>query len=210
MTENRPLIKICGITRQTDADVCVEAGVDMIGFIFHEPSPRNIQPGAAAAIKTGNAKRVGLFVRQSQQEVLKIMDRAGLDMAQLCGDQDRAFCRAVGADRVLRVFWPERHKMRAALEDELSDYDKSMAYALLDAGMSGGGHGRAQDFGFLKGLDCPAPWMLAGGLGVDNLPQAMAQCSPAGFDLNSGLESAPGIKDHDLVRRAVAIIRGQD
>lgn len=210
MTENRPLIKICGITRQADADVCVEAGVDMIGFIFHEPSPRNIQPGAAAAIETGGAKRVGLFVNQSQDQVLKIMDRAKLDLAQLCGDQDRAFCRAVGASRVLRVFWPERHRMRAALEDELSAFEASMAYALLDAGMSGGGHGRAQDFGFLEGLDCPAPWMLAGGLGVDNLPRAMAQCSPAGYDLNSGLESAPGIKDHDLVRRAVTLIRGQE
>ncbi|BBD09741.1 phosphoribosylanthranilate isomerase [Desulfovibrio ferrophilus] len=207
MTDSRQLIKICGMTRQQDATACVDAGVDMTGFIFHESSPRNIQPGAAAAIDTGSALRVGVFVRQSQQQVLEIMDRAKLDLAQLCGDQDRAFCRAVGATRVIRVFWPERHKMRAALEDEMSDYDGCMAYALLDAGMSGGGHGRAQDFGLLRGLDAPVPWMLAGGLSVDNLPEAMAQCQPQGFDLNSGLESAPGLKDAELVRRAVALIR---
>ncbi|MBU1003909.1 MAG: phosphoribosylanthranilate isomerase [Proteobacteria bacterium] len=207
MTDKRQLIKICGITRQQDADVCLAAGVDMTGFIFHESSPRNIQPGAAAAIETGTALRVGVFVRQEQQQVLEIMRRAKLDLAQLCGDQDRAFCRAVGAARVIRVFWPERYKMRAALEDELSDYEQSMSYVLLDAGLSGGGHGRTQDFGLLTGLDSPVPWLLAGGLGVDNLARAMGQCTPSGFDLNSGLESAPGVKDAELVRRAVALIR---
>lgn len=207
MTDNRQLIKICGITRQQDADACAAAGVDMAGFIFHESSPRNVQPGAVAAIDTGQALRVGVFVRQNQQEVLDVMRRARLDLAQLCGDQDRAFCRAVGAARVIRVFWPERFKMRAALEDELSEYDGCMAYALLDAGLSGGGHGRTQDFGLLRGLDSPRPWLLAGGLGVDNLARAMGQCTPSGFDLNSGLESAPGLKDADLVRRAVALIR---
>lgn len=207
MTDATPLIKICGITSQQDADACVQAGVDMIGFIFHEGSPRNMQPSAVAKIDTGDVRRVGVFVRQSQDEVMDIMRRARLDIAQLAGDQDRSFCRAVGADRVMRVFWPERHKLRAALEDELGLYDGFIARALLDAGVSGGGHGRAQDFAFLRGLQCPIPWVLAGGLSPDNLPRAIEQCSCDAFDLNSGLESSPGVKDHDRIRKAVQIIR---
>lgn len=207
MTRKAPLIKICGITRQEDADACTREGVDMLGFIFHEGSPRTVQPVAAAAIATGEALRVGVFVRQSQDEVLDIMRRARLDIAQLAGDQDRSFCRAVGSERVMRVFWPERHHTRAALEDELGRYEGFIARALLDAGVSGGGHGRTQDFGFLRGLAGPMPWMLAGGLSPDNLPRAIEQCACDGFDLNSGLESAPGIKDHARIRAAVAAIR---
>lgn len=209
MTDVSPLIKICGITNRKDADACVAAGADFVGFIFHDPSPRNMQPSAVADIATGRARRVGVFVRQSQAEVLEIMRRARLDLAQLGGDQDRSFCRAVGPERVLRVFWPERHRTRAGLADELGMFEGFAAYALLDAGVSGGGHGRAQDFGFLRGLEAPMPWLLAGGLSPDNLPEAMAQCAPAGFDLNSGLESAPGVKDAGLVRRAVDLIRAR-
>lgn len=203
-----PRIKICGTTRQEDASALARVGVDMAGFIFHPKSPRNVEPAVAARLDTGQALRVGVFVNQGQQEVLDVMDRARLDLAQLTGDQDRAFCRAVGPERVIRVFWPERYSSRAALEDDLSLFAGVMRFALLDAGTSGGGHGRTQDFSFLEGLDCPVPWLLAGGLSPATLPAAMAACSPAGYDLNSGLESAPGIKDHALLHEAVGLIRG--
>lgn len=208
MTVKPPLIKVCGITRQQDADACAHVGVDMLGFIFHPASPRHVEPAVAQSIATGNALRVGLFVNQSQAEVLAVMDRARLDLAQLCGDNDPAFCRAIGPNRVMRVFWPERYTSRSALEDDLMRMAPFMAYALLDAGTSGGGHGRPQNPGFLHGLECPVPWLLAGGLSPETLAPAMAQCAPDGFDLNSGLESAPGIKDHERIHRAVAIIRG--
>jgi phosphoribosylanthranilate isomerase len=203
----RPLIKVCGITRQQDADACLEAGVDMLGFIFHPQSPRRVTPEQAAGLRTPGALRVGVFVNQTQAEVLRVMDRARLDLAQLCGDNDPAFCRAVGPGRVMRVFWPERHSARAALEDDLHSLAPVMAYALLDAGTATGGHGRAQDAERLHGLDCPVPWLLAGGLGPETLPRALAACAPAGYDLNSGLESAPGVKDHRRIRAAVALIR---
>ncbi len=208
MNTRTPIIKVCGITRQQDADACARMGVDLVGFIFHPASPRAMTPARAAGIETGSARRVGLFVDQGQQEVLEIMDQANLDLAQLHGDQDPAFCRAVGPTRVMRAFWPERHGSRAALEDELSLFAPVVSLALLDAGTSGGGHGRSQDFEFLAGLESPVPWLLAGGLSPEILPRAMAACAPAGYDLNSGLESAPGVKDHEKLARAVALIRG--
>lgn len=201
------LVKVCGITRQEDADACLDAGVDMLGFIFHTQSPRCVTPARAAALHTPGALRVGVFVNQTQAEVLDVMAQARLDLAQLCGDNDPAFCRAVGPGRVLRVFWPERYPARAALEDDLHRLAPAMAYALLDAGTSGGGHGRAQDAERLAGLESPVPWLLAGGLSPETLPRAMAACTPAGYDLNSGLESTPGVKDHARIRAALALIR---
>lgn len=210
MNTTRPMVKVCGITRQEDADACVDAGVDMLGFIFHPASPRNIRLEDAAAIDTGSAKRVGVFVNQGQDEVLSIMKHAKLDYAQLCGDQDRSFCRAVGPQQVIRVFWPERFKALPALLDEVARYDGFISYALLDAGLSGGGHGRVQDFELLSRFNPPMQWLLAGGLSPSTLPQAMEKCTPNGYDLNSGLESKPGVKDHTLVREAIGLVRTRE
>ena len=82
-----------------------------------------------------------------------------------------------------------------------------MRFALLDAGTSGGGHGVSLDFTSLASLDPPAPWWLAGGLGPDNLREALSSCSPFGVDLNSGVESSPGVKDKDKLTRAMEVIR---
>lgn len=207
MSGRRFLVKVCGMTRQEDIDCCLRADVDFLGFIFHPKSPRNIAPARAATLRTADARRVGVFVDQSADEVRDIMRRADLDYAQLSGAQDEAFCRAVGARRVIRVFRPEAHESRALLEAELLRYADVMSMALLDAGASGGGHGRTLDFSALAGLSCPVPWFLAGGLSPETLPQALAALTPNGFDLNSGLESAPGRKDGALVRAALKIIR---
>ncbi len=201
------LIKVCGLTRQEDAKACMELGVDLTGFIFHPPSPRNVDPAHAAGIETGRAVRVGVFVRQDLEETASIMQKAGLDLAQLTGDQDPEFCKALGPERVMRVFWPERYPDRASLEKDLARFEGAARYVLLDAGTSGGGHGRSLNFSGLKGLNSPAPWFLAGGLGPDNLAKAMAGCNPNGVDLNSGVESAPGIKDAKKLAQAMDIIR---
>jgi phosphoribosylanthranilate isomerase len=77
---------------------------------------------------------------------------------------------------------------------------------LLDAGMKSGGHGTSLDFTNLIGLNPPRPWLLAGGLGPANIAQARG-CNPDGFDLNSGVESDPGIKDPEKIKQAMHLIR---
>ncbi|MDY7000420.1 MAG: phosphoribosylanthranilate isomerase [Thermodesulfobacteriota bacterium] len=202
------LIKVCGLTRQEDADACVKLGVDLTGFIFHSPSPRNVEPGHAAKIETGQALRVGVFVRQDLEETASIMREARLDLAQVHNpDRDPEFCKALGPEKVMRVFWPERYPDRASLEKDLARFEGVARYILLDAGTSGGGHGRSLNFSDLNGLLCPTPWLLAGGLGPHNLERAVAECAPFGVDLNSGVESAPGIKDAKKMARAVEIIK---
>lgn len=214
-----PLVKVCGLTRQRDVDACVDAGVDLCGFIFHPASPRAVTVAMAAEMHSRGMVRVGVFVRQSADEVLAAMDAARLDLAQLHGGQDAAFCRRVGPERVIRAAWPQRHADvagridRDALETELAGLAPHVRCFLLDAGDSGGGHGVAMDWAALRGLAPGAPWLLAGGLTPDNVARAVVECgsdggSMIGVDLNSGVESAPGRKDARLVAAALAALRG--
>ncbi len=198
------LVKICGLTRQADVDKCLELKADLAGFVFHEGSPRNISPKTAADIDTGPLMRVGVFVRQNPAEVRAIMRQADLHLAQLHGDQNEEFCDQIGKKKVMRVFWPARYATREALEAEIARFDDYTRFVLLDAGQSGGGHGESLDFTLLKGLACRKTWFLAGGLGPENICQALGTCAPCGVDLNSGVESAPGIKDHERLIQTFA------
>ncbi|EHJ48292.1 Phosphoribosylanthranilate isomerase [Solidesulfovibrio carbinoliphilus subsp. oakridgensis] len=203
-----PLVKICGMTRPEDVLGCAEAGADLLGFIFAAKSPRRLTPGQAAALPRTSARRVGVFVEQTLGEVLAIMDEADLDLAQLHGGQDPDFCRAVGPDRVIRAFWPAKHPDTASLAAAMAAFAGTIRYALLDAGTSGGGHGVPLDFAPLAGLDPPMPWLLAGGLGPHNVAEALRVASPHGLDLNSGVESSPGLKDLEKVRRSLWTVKG--
>jgi phosphoribosylanthranilate isomerase len=202
-----PLVKVCGLTLPEQAAALDEMGLDLLGFIFAAKSPRLVTPEQAAAMPFSRARRVGVFVEQSAEEVRRIMDLARLDLAQLHGGQDQEFCRKVGPQRVIRAFWPQRFADRGELEAELAQYADSCAYFLLDSGTSGGGHGRGLDFAGLAGLNSPRPWLLAGGLGPDNLAEATCLATPDGFDLNSGVESSPGVKDLEKIKMSLQLIK---
>ncbi|MGE4556322.1 MAG: phosphoribosylanthranilate isomerase [Desulfovibrionaceae bacterium] len=203
------LVKVCGLTRRQDVDACLQLGVDLLGFIFHPSSPRNVDPAFPASIRDPGALKVGVFVKQSVDQVLRIMDQAGLDLAQLHGGQDLDFCRTVGPDRVIKVLWPERCADPEELQKEADRFGSVCSRLLLDAGLSGGGHGRPLDALRIGQMTPKTPWMLAGGLGPDNVAQAVAQLNPSAVDLNSGVESAPGAKDIDKLRAALEALRAR-
>ena len=203
-------MKVCGLTRAEDALICAELGVDWLGFIFHPGSPRAVEPRLAAGFETGAAKRVGVFVDQDAAEVRRLMAEARLDLAQLHGSQGREFCQAVGPERVIKVFWPQRHADLDDLNREMAGFGEAAAFFLLDAGTGGGGHGRPLEAGLLTGLSPPRPWLLAGGLESASV-RALAKRPPAGlagFDFNSRVEIAPGLKDRRLVAAAVEAVKG--
>jgi len=208
----RYCLKVCGLTRAEDALMCAELGVDWLGFIFHPASPRNVEAGPVAAFETGAAKRVGVFVDQTPAEVNLIMAEARLDLAQLHGDQSREFCRAVGPERVVKVFWPQRYPSPEELGREMAGFSEAAAFFLMEAGTAGGGHGRPLDQGAWTGLAPPRPWLLAGGLAADSVRPLAAE-PPAGlfgFDFNSRVEMAPGLKDRQLVAEAVEAVREKE
>lgn len=221
---SRLLVKVCGMTSQADARMCAGLGVDLLGFIFHQKSPRNVGPELPASLGPDDlpgVRKVGLFVAQSVDETLALMRAGHLDLAQLHGGQDLAFCealaRGIGPERVIKVLWPEK---AAGLEDfqaELDRFAPVCGMYLVDAGQGGGGHGRGIMEGAATDLllcaDFPRPWLLAGGLSPATAGPALERLAPlgargpAGVDLNSGVESAPGVKDETLLRQALAAVR---
>jgi phosphoribosylanthranilate isomerase len=202
------LCKICGLTRAEDVAFCHGMGADFIGFIFARRSPRFVEAGHAALLPVGSALRVGVFVGSDIAEVRDIARRARLDMIQLHGGEDVEFCRALGAERVIKTIWPERLSPEKAAE-EMERFAPVCAYFLLDAGGAGGGSGKLLDTAALRRLHPPKPWFLAGGLGTDTLPSVLSSFTPAwrpyALDMNSALESSPGVKDHDMVRKALGL-----
>lgn len=218
----RPLIKVCGMTREADALLCAELGADLLGFIFHPGSPRNTTPEFPARLRLPGVRKVGLFVGQNPMEAMSIMAEGRLDLAQLHGAQTESFCQALasrmGPQRIIKVVWPEK---AASLEDFQAEIDRYAPYCALflaDAGKGGGGHGRAigsggeagsapnNATGILARARFPRPWLLAGGLAPANLDPLFSRFRPDGLDINSGVESAPGIKDETLLRAAFTAI----
>lgn len=206
------LVKFCGMTRQADVDAALRLGADCCGFIFHEGSPRALRPEAAARLASGTLKRVGVFVLQNADAILRTVARARLDWVQVHGAQTLAceaeLARAIGPERVIRVLWPGRHASLAGLEAEMRSHAAYCGHFLLDAGTTGtGGSGRNLDWQALAALRAPRPWILAGGLDADRLGLAIVQSRPDGVDLNSGVEDAPGLKNHGKMAAAEAAIR---
>jgi len=175
------------------SSACAEAGADLVGCIFAAKSPRRVTPAQAAALPRSAARRVGVFVEQTVPEILAIMDEAALDLAQLHGDHTPEDCRAIGPERVIRTFWPNRYPDLPGLAAAMAAYAGAVRYALLDAGSAGGGHGRTLDWAALAGLDAPMPWLLAGGLGPDNVAEAVAaaQAARRGPQLRRGSIAGP-------------------
>ncbi|WP_319542554.1 phosphoribosylanthranilate isomerase [uncultured Pseudodesulfovibrio sp.] len=206
----RPLVKVCGMTRMEDVELCVDLGVDLLGFIFHPKSPRQADPDFVASVKTGKVAKVGVFVDQTADEIIEIMDRCGLHAAQLHGGQDMNACWKIGPDRVIRVFWPNTYASPSALLNDLDYYSEVCGHFLLDAGSKGqGGTGTTIDFAMLQHIEIQTPWFLAGGLGPHNLKEALA-VNPSGLDINSGVEREPGIKDASKLREVFKILAEEE
>ncbi|MDR2695957.1 MAG: phosphoribosylanthranilate isomerase [Deltaproteobacteria bacterium] len=203
------LCKICGLTKAEDVALCHSLGADFIGFIFVPASPRFVAPEHAAALPDGPALRTGVFAGMELAGMRGIARRARLDFLQLHGGEEPALCRALGPERVIKTLWPEG-RTPEEMEREMERFAPVCAYFLLDAGQEGGGSGKRLAADCLRHIRPPRPWLLAGGLGAENLAAALAAFAPGsgpqGVDLNSALESAPGIKDPALARKALALI----
>ncbi|MBR3881291.1 MAG: phosphoribosylanthranilate isomerase [Mailhella sp.] len=191
-------IKICGMREQGIIDRAAALGVDMCGFIFHEKSPRNVTAEQVAALDTHGMKRVGVFVAQSVAEVAAAVEEARLDMIQLHGGQSASFAASFPAEKIIRVLWPNRYPSSEALQADIESFASTCGMYLLDAGM---GDGDPLAWASLRELRFPHPWMLAGGLGPENVKDAFASCHPDGIDLNSRLESSPGRKSLERMER---------
>lgn len=194
-------VKICGITRSDDALLAARLGADALGFNFWAGSKRHLTPLAAREIVRRLpplVTAVGVFVNPTRDEVLRAVDVAGITVVQLHGDESPALCAAlpVAVWKAIRVSGP------AALA-ALASYE--VQGFLLDAPAPGyGGGGVAFDWALAAEVAAELPVLLAGGLTPENVAEAVRTVKPWGVDVASGVESAPGQKDPEKLRRFLA------
>lgn len=207
-------IKICGLRDRPNVEAALDAGADMLGFVFFPPSPRHLDPAAAAplmAAARGRALSVALVVDAADALLEAIVAAASPDMLQLHGRET--------PERVLEIKaltgLPAMKALGIAGPGDLRDVARYAGIAdriLFDAkpprdATRPGGHGNSFDWSILGALDPALPFMLSGGLEPGNVGAAIAAARPAGVDVSSGVERAPGIKDPALIRQFIANAR---
>jgi len=181
--------KVCGLTRAEDARCALEAGANYGGLIFAEGSPRKIDSAQAAAVMAGGAlKYVGVFRNNSISDIVTKAQQLKLFAVQLHGAEDREFVSQLRAELPASVKIWKAFSIGSSLPAR--DWPHVDRY-VFDNG--NGGSGQQFNWQLLQGEKLDNV-LLAGGLGADNCVQA-AQLGCAGLDFNSGVESAPGIKD---------------
>jgi phosphoribosylanthranilate isomerase len=199
-------VKVCGVTDPANALAAVELGADYLGLNFYPASPRFVEVGRALEIAgavRGRVPLVGVFVNSSRAEVESIAGRVGLDLLQFSGDEGPEAV-APFADRAIKVF----RTGGLPGTDELAAWRDAWGI-LIDAphGTLYGGTGAAWDYGTIDGTIGEDGGLsgrrlfLAGGLGPDNVRRVVESVRPYAIDVCSRVESRPGIKDLELLRR---------
>ena len=199
-------IKICGITSYTDAQAAVVAGADALGLNFYERSPRYLTISKAAEISKHLPPfilRVGVFVNAPEDQVFQAIGKCGLGMLQFHGNETPEYCTQFGlmSMKAFRIRGAEALK-------EMPQY--STEAWLLDAYSPKTQGGTGKKFNWELAVEAKKfgrPIFLAGGLTPGNIADAVRRVRPFGVDVSSGVESAPGKKDHQKVRDFITKVR---
>lgn len=206
-TPRRTLVKVCGLTRLEDARVAVEAGADWLGVVVAGETPRRLDAGAASEIAAAlpGAEIVAVMVAPAPDEALRLATRAGARRVQL--------------HRVDPATWPTDFPLEVIFAVPVgadgrlpATLPPPGALVMLDTAhpTRAGGTGETFPWEAAAALAATRDVVLAGGLGPDNVGQAIERVRPYAVDASSRLERAPGIKDLELVRRFVAAARRAD
>ena len=208
------LVKICGLSTRETLEVALDAGADMVGFVFFPPSPRHV------SLETGRelgrqvkkrALRVALTVDADDATLDNIMDALSPDIFQLHGKESVARLR----DIKQKFGRPVMKAVPVATAADLAVLPGYAAVAdriLFDArapkdATRPGGLGAPFDWHLLENLDLKLPYMVSGGLHADNVAEALRVTLAGGVDVSSGIESAPGVKDPDMIKAFIRAAR---
>jgi phosphoribosylanthranilate isomerase len=210
-------VKICGITNVDDALCAVDAGADLLGFIFYPSSPRSVTVEAAREIVrdvrrathlkgASHVTAVGVFVKETLAHVLRVLHDAGLDAAQLHGNSQEDLIAMDGRAYLAVKDWRVKSGESDLFHAPLSSPHTPLPDLLLDANHPTlwGGSGERADTSLAAQIAKQQRLLLAGGLTPDNVADAIRAVKPWGVDVASGTEATPGIKDHAKVHAFVA------
>lgn len=193
-----PVTKICGITQTEDALLSAELGARYLGYIFYPPSKRFISPGRVAGIVRSvreafpALRHVGVFVNEPASKVLKIREEAGLDFAQLHGEESADYCQelALAGVNCIKTIGIGEQGCRSDYTDYATDFFLCDTY---DAKLKGG-TGKPFDLDRIPAGIPLGKTFIAGGINAENVQSLIGSLNCYGVDVSSGVESAPGIK----------------
>ena len=208
-------VKICGLTRETDVDAAVDAGANLVGFVFFPPSPRSISVARAAELTKRVPKdviKVALSVDADDALLADITANAGIDMMQFHGSEPPLRVAEARARYGLPM-------MKALAIAGAKDVDRARRYEavadwlMFDAkpprsATRPGGNALAFDWQLIAGESWEKPWLLAGGLTPENVREAIRVSGAAALDVSSGVEDEPGIKNAGKIRQFIVVAKG--
>lgn len=199
-------IKICGLTQRQDVDDAVSAGADALGFVFYPPSSRYVSETQAAVLARRVppfVSKVALFMDASEAEVASVIQRVDIDLLQFHGEETEAFCKQFSLPYIKSVPMGSTIDFNAYCER----YSSANGF-LLDSNAIGqaGGSGHVFDWQRMPS-ESQKSLILAGGLGVDNVAEAVRQVRPYAVDVSSGVEREKGRKDSELMQQFCRAVR---
>lgn len=211
---NAPVrIKFCGFTREADVDAALELQVDFIGLVFVPKSPRCLTSDQAAQLRQripASTKVVALTMDQPRDAVAAIIDAVEPQVLQFHGAEPDDFCAGFGLPFFKTIAMggsPSSDEVLARCAAAPS----ALAWLFDGHAVGGqGGSGQHFDWARLTAIRAEKPFFLAGGLDPGNVVVAIETASPWGVDVSSGIESAPGLKDHEKMRAFVRAVRDID
>ena len=209
-------VKICGLDRPETVDGAVNAGAEMLGFVFYPPSPRNLTASAASRLTNrvpAGVKRVGLFVDPTDEMITTVLNQNVLDLIQLHGNEP--------PERVTEIKGITSLKVIKALKitdirdlKYVSVYQGVAEWLMFDAlapkdmkRALPGGNALSFDWNILARANIPTPWILAGGLNLENVKEAMSTSGAKVVDVSSGVEKLPGVKCVEKIQSFIRAVK---
>ncbi|MEZ5464444.1 MAG: phosphoribosylanthranilate isomerase [Lysobacteraceae bacterium] len=208
---SRTRIKFCGMTRREDIDTAVKLGVDAIGLIIAARSPRRLTAERAAELVEGLPpllSKILLCMDNDDAAVREAIDAAQPHWLQFHGSEPAATCERFGLP-YLKAVPMDSLADDAALQAYIAGHPGAAGF-VLDSHAVGAAGGSGKTFDWSRRPAVSRPWLLAGGLDPDNVAEAIRTLRPFAVDVSSGVESAPGIKDSERMRRFVSEVRRSD
>ena len=201
-------IKICGINDKNSMLEAVNSEVDYIGFVFYNKSPRNLTLSLAKSLVTFRNKKskiVALTVNAKDEFISKIKKNISPDYLQLHGDETPERCKEIKSKFQTPVIKGLGIKDQDDLKKDTTNFENICDILILDAPSSNlpGGNGKKFDWNLLKGYSSKTKWMLAGGLNVYNVNDAIKYTNAPAIDVSSGVEISKGVKDPKLIRNFI-------
>ena len=208
---NNYQLKVCGLTQLSQIQELISLNTDFLGFIFYEKSPRFVlnHLSLEEISEINHQGKVGVFVNESIEKIVKITEKTNLNFIQLHGDEDENFISKLRKNldekiKIIKVF-----RVGETFNFQFSVFNSLVDYFLFDTDSKAfGGTGKTFDWQILNEIEIPIPYFLSGGISLENIHQlSTINHQPLALDINSKFETEPGIKDLEKIKTFKSLLK---